>query len=177
MRLQLGQKAPLFSVVDSSGNNVSLEALRGRKVLLSFFRYASCPFCNLRVHHLSQWYEEWHARGLNMLAVFESPAASIAKRVGKQGPPFTIVPDPSLDLYRLYGVESSWFRFLLSGLLILKPVLSGFLPGKMEGNKAILPADFLIDENGVVQLAYYGGNLGDHIPISRIESFIEGEKL
>lgn len=52
MRLDAGQQAPGFSVADLEGRTVSFEGLPGRPVLLSFFRYGSCPLCNLRVAFL-----------------------------------------------------------------------------------------------------------------------------
>ena len=33
-----------------------------------------------------------------------------------------------------------------------------------------MPADFLIDEQGTVVETYYGEDIGDHIPMERIES-------
>jgi len=42
----------------------------------------------------------------------------------------------------------------------------------MEGDKAIVPADFLINEDGTIHTAYYGNNIGDHIPIELINEFI-----
>ena len=36
----------------------------------------------------------------------------------------------------------------------------------------LMPADFLIDEQGRIIDAYYGDDAGDHIPFERIELFI-----
>jgi len=54
MRLQAGQPAPDFLRPDIGGKTIRLGDYRGRYLLLSFYRYASCPFCNLRVHELLQ---------------------------------------------------------------------------------------------------------------------------
>jgi hypothetical protein len=51
-------------------------------------------------------------------------------------------------------------------------MLKGFLPAKMEGDLAMIPADFLIDEKGVIQTAYYGINIGDHLSIEQIWTFL-----
>ena len=77
MRLQPGQAAPDFTVTDFTGVTRTLSDYRGKKVLLSFYRYASCPFCNLRIHQLRQKAAEWEGQGLVMLAVFQSPAAGV----------------------------------------------------------------------------------------------------
>jgi peroxiredoxin len=52
MKLMLNQNAPDFCVKDVYGNGVSLDALKGRNIYLTFERNAGCPVCILRVHSL-----------------------------------------------------------------------------------------------------------------------------
>jgi hypothetical protein len=42
----------------------------------------------------------------------------------------------------------------------------------MEGDKALIPADFLIGPDLVIKRAYYGKEIGDHMPLDDIEAFI-----
>jgi len=93
MRLQAGQAAPDFLRPDIGGISIRLCDYRGRYLLLSFYRYASCPFCNLRVHELLQRLPEFEKRGLSLVAVFQSAREGIIDHVGKQQPPFPIIPD------------------------------------------------------------------------------------
>jgi thioredoxin-dependent peroxiredoxin len=176
MRLKPGQQAPDLDTTDISGNPVSLQALRGKTVLLSFYRYASCPFCNLRVHTLAERYPQWQAAGLEILAIFQSPTDSIAKYVGKQKSPFPIISDPDHIFYRAFGTESSVAGFLKVAVSrpgdLLKASKLGYNPGKMEGTKTQLPADFLIGPNGQVLASYYGQDIGDHLPIETIETHL-----
>lgn len=175
MRLKSGQNAPLFKTSDIGGEEINLEALKGSKVLLSFYRYASCPLCNLRVHKLIQLFPEFSAKGLKIISIFQSPKESILQYVGKQDAPFPIVPDPSQKLYKLYGVETSWMGFAKGGLEVQKLMeitKLGFLPGKVEGDMNRIPADFLIDENGVIQTAFYGKDISDHLDESEILKFV-----
>ncbi len=176
MRIEVGQQAPALNTTDISGNPISLEALRGKTILLSFYRYASCPFCNLRVHTLTERYPEWQAAGLEMLAVFQSPPDSIAQYVGKQKSPFPIISDPDHIFYEAYGTQSSMAGFLKAGVTrpgeLLKASKLGYNPGKMEGTKTQLPADFLIGPSGEVLAAYYGQDIGDHLPIEDIETHL-----
>lgn len=112
-----------------------------------------------------------------MLAFFQSPKESILKYVGKQEVPFPIVPDPGRTIYRAYGVESSWVGFIKAMVFKLsdltKAMQKGFKPGKMEGNKAIIPADFLIGPDQKIEKAYYGKDIGDHLPIEEIEAWLK----
>lgn len=173
MRLKPGNPAPPFSVRDLDGNEVSLNPYTGKRLLLSFYRYASCPFCNLRVHELARRYADYRSGGLEALAVFQSPAATIRKYVGRQAPSFAILPDPARQLYRLYGVESSWAG-LLQPLVTRWPELiralgRGFLPGSMQGEPHRLPADFLVGPDLRLLDVYYGRDIGDHMPRAQIE--------
>jgi len=43
------------------------------------------------------------------------------------------------------------------------------MQGMATGN--LMPADFLIDEQGTVVETYYGEYIGDHIPMERIDLF------
>ena len=112
MRIQAGQPAKKFEVEDIFGNKISLNDFKDKKLLLAFFRYASCPLCNLRVHQLIKHYPTFENKGLHLLAFFQSPVESIRKYVGKQDAPFSIIADPNHDVYRQYGVEKSWTGFL-----------------------------------------------------------------
>ena len=41
----------------------------------------------------------------------------------------------------------------------------------MDGPKAMVPADFLVDPEGVVWKAYYGTAVSDHIPFEDVSAF------
>lgn len=166
--------APEFDGNDLLSNKVNLNDYRGKWLLLSFYRYASCPLCNLRVHDLSVRQAEWQSHGLEMLAVFQSPAEKLLQSVGKQGAPITIIPDPEQRLYSLYSVSHSWFGFLKAWIARLPEVwrsvfLKQFLPGTVEGGIHRIPADFLINPQGRIVVAYYGKDIGDHLPVRQIE--------
>jgi len=176
MRLQPGQAAPDFTIIDFTGVAHNLSDYRGKKVLLSFYRYASCPFCNLRIHQLRQRAAEWESRGLVMLAVFQSPAATIMEYAAGETVEFPVIPDPEMKLYKTYGVESSWKAFAKATLRagdIAKATAKGFLPGgKIDGDMNRVPADFLIDAQGVIRTAFYGKDIGDHLETAEVEAFI-----
>lgn len=179
MRLTEGEKAREFQVKDLSGNEVSLRDYQGKRLMLSFYRYASCPLCNLRVHELAENHDSLKERGLNMLAFFQSPEESIRRYVGRQDPPFRIVADPDRKVYRMYGVEPSWAGFLKGSLRVSSMIAAagkGFLPGKMEGDKAMIPADFLIGPDLTVERAYYGADIGDHMPMQDIVAWLSSSK-
>jgi hypothetical protein len=55
-----------------------------------------------------------------------------------------------------------------------RDVLSG-LAFKKHGTLTRIPADFLIDGEGTIADAYYGREIGDHIPYERDDDFARSE--
>jgi peroxiredoxin len=179
MRLTEGQKAIDFKTNDIFGNEITLENLRGKKILLSFYRYASCPLCNLRVSELVEQDAFFKEKDLSLLAIFQSPKDRILEYVGKQNTPFPIIADPEQRLYKLYGVEVSGLgliRALFKPGKFKEALSKGFHTGTMEGPKSRIPADFIIDEDGIILKAYYGKDIGDHMPIEMIREVINTVK-
>lgn len=107
-RITDGEHARAFWTMDITGNVVDLSEFAGRHILVSFFRFASCPFCNLRVHGMIERYPAYHDAGMAMIAVFESPRETMLRYVaGRMDAPFPLIADPEDHLYRLYGLETS----------------------------------------------------------------------
>ncbi|MGE0560353.1 MAG: peroxiredoxin family protein [Flavobacteriales bacterium] len=160
-----------FIVSDYLNNQVTLSDFKGKKVLLSFFRGAACPFCNMRVRELINNYPKFEEKGIVIIAFFASSKEEILEFAGKQNAPFAIIPDPTLKFYIKYGVEQSkWgmLKTMLNPIKMVDMMASGFFNLKSIKDKPIVPADFLIDENQIIQKAYYGSDFGDHINIQEI---------
>jgi peroxiredoxin Q/BCP len=174
MKLKLGQRAPDFKVEDIYGNVYTLESLRGKNILLSFFRDATCPFCNLRVYELTRRYPALQKKGLVMLAFFSSPKDRIAHHVGKKQRPFPLIADPETSVYQLYNVRSSFAGLMASMVMrmptMMRAMMLGFMP-RMRGKIAQMPADFLISPDLKVKGIYYGKDAADHIPVKILETF------
>lgn len=178
MQLKPGAMAPNFSTSDFLDETVDLASLRGRPVLLSFYRYASCPVCNLRVHSIIEVSPQWSEQGLAVVGVFQSPKESITQYVGRQDAPFPIVPDAKMVLYKRFGVEAKWRGLLSIGVVAaaMRAFRKGFLPGRVEGPMHRTPADFLIDAQGRIAVAHYGRDVDDHIPLDTIAQWLQQQK-
>ncbi len=173
-RLRPGDPAPDFDVLDIQGRRLTLKGFRNRPLMLSFFREAGCPFCNIRVYELTQQHGYLKREGLEIVAVFRSPEEDIRHYVAHRPRPFLIVSDPEQYLYDLYGIEHSarkawWgvirhFGRMIRGLWVA--------PSKPT-DPTLVPADFLIDEAGIVRDVHYGRDIGDHISISRAHAFLK----
>ncbi len=168
-----GQLAPSFNAVTFKGEPINLEDFRGQKVWLAFHRWASCPLCNLRIKEVRARYKEFQDQGILMITVFQSPPENIANYVGKDDPPFAIITDPDLLLYDIYGVRPNWFGLFYPRLFLraIRGALAGYLSLTIDGPLAMIPADFLIDPEGLVWKAYYGQAASDHIDFDDVVAF------
>ncbi len=175
MKLTKGQKAPNFKATDIWGNKIELSKIDNQKTLLTFFRYAECALCNLRVSEIKIRKDELAQKNIQLIAVFESPVDSLIKNVANVHQfDFMIIADQERRLYNLYNVSPSWFKLIqtmsLKGISsVIKASKLGFRPGgKIEGKMHQIPADFLIDKNGFIEIAHYGNNVIDHIALSEV---------
>lgn len=176
MRLTAPLKAQDFKTSDIYGNPFDLRDFRGKKVVLSFFRNAGCPFCNFRVYQLTQTYQEWKDRDVEIVAVFSDTPEQVRNFVARKPRPFLMLADPNLELYDLYHVEHSVWAAVKALLFKLPTFARGLRLGvstTLNPHPKLVPADFLIDEKGVVKRTWYGRNTSDHIPLEEIYEFID----
>lgn len=160
-----------FIATDYLGNKIELSEYKGKKILLSFFRGASCPFCNMRVNHLIKNYSQFEKNGITIIIVFAASEDEIGKYAGRQNAPFSIIADPNLELYKKYKIEESssgMIKAMMNPMKVMKVMFSGFFNLKSINDKPIIPADFLIDNDKSIYKAYYGKDFGDHMPIQDI---------
>ena len=121
-------------------------------------------------------FPRWQEKGLDVIAVFESPTERLLETVARRPIPFPVLPDPERELYREYVINASWLGFLRGALRIraaCDAFRQGFHPGKGEGAIAQLPAEFLIGPDLKIERAYYGKDIGDHLSISEIDSWLD----
>lgn len=166
-----GTSAIQFKAKSIDGNVVDLKDYKGKKILLSFYRKAACPFCNMGIQELIKKHDEFENRGIKVLVLFASPKEEVIKYAGKQNPPFPIIPDGEFELYGKYGVGLSYIgmmKSMFNPLKVVKALTGGFFNLKTMTDEPVIPADFLIDENQNIHKAYYGKDYDDHIPVSEV---------
>lgn len=181
LSIDINLPAPQFSLIDIFDRQIDLSEYRGKSILIAFFRHAGCPFCNTRVHALMGKYEELKQKGLEMIFFFESEKALLLKsHFHKTISPIPLISDPEKIWYDSYGVESSAAKSA-------KGHITGFFQSViaakkrnlpvhwMAGNESIktIPAEFLIDRNGIVRKMYYSKGLRDRMPMETILEFVK----
>lgn len=175
MKLTIGTEAPEFNIVDIYGKKISLESMKGKRFMLSFYRYASCPFCNLRISFLMGLHDELKLEN-QFIGIFQSTEEDMSKHVTNQNTNFSICSDFKRVYYKKYGVDTSIFAYIKGALKIntlLKASKKGFKIKNSMGPKTTVPADFLIDENGIIKNAFYGKDISDHLDIDIVADFFK----
>ncbi len=172
MRIAAGSKAPSFRREDLLGTTVDSAAVSG-PLWVGFFRYATCPLCNLRIHTMIGEWDRWQHR-CTYVAVFQSPAERFTEFMRKHQPPFSIIADPDLELFRTFSVESSFAAALKVPVIAetVRAKMQGFPVGAFgakDGGALRVPADFIIN-NGVVNTAFYGSNVAESIPFDAADA-------
>jgi peroxiredoxin len=164
--LSIGALAPNFTDNDVSGNHISLDAIESRYILLAFFRYSGCPWCNVAIHRLSLEYETLRQHGCEVVAFVQSEKQTIVENIyGRHvvKPAFSIIADHERRIYDLYGVKDSLSAAVRSVTKI--PIWlhsiskQGYKQRTIDGNLFLVPASFLIDgRSRKILQASYGSN-------------------
>ena len=172
MRLGEGDRAPDIQGETISGEIVRPETVRGKPVLLKFYRFAGCPICNLHIREYIRREDELVAAGITVIAVWHSSSRKLARSFRHLDLPFAVLADPLKRLFRAYRVEESWRGMVALPMwrAYIKAMRAGFLtrPFFHEGGVTGNPADFLIDARGVVRHAHYGLHYADSLPVDRV---------
>jgi len=175
MRVTTGSKVKDIKLPSIDGSIFELESVKGRPFMLSFLRFASCPFCNLRINELVRRFDEF-GDDFTVVAIFDSPLDNLKSHAEGHKAPFSILADEDNTYYRDYGIEHSFFG-MLKGMFLRMPVLlqgmllKGYLPTTIKGSITTMPADFLIDREGIIRNAYYGKDEGDHLAFDEVKAF------
>ena len=102
--LELGIKAPDFTLPDQNGNMHSLSEYRGKKVILYFYPKDNTAGCTKQACGFAERYPQFTEKGAVVLGVSKDSVASHKKFEEKYGLPFTILSDPELVAIQAYDV-------------------------------------------------------------------------
>jgi peroxiredoxin len=160
MKVRVGDEAPLFTAESVNMGKVSLEGLRGSRVLLVFGRYFGCPVCMLDFDELLSMFEDG-LPDIKVVYLTQSSPESARRYIEGLDVGFPVVPvaekDREYPIYLDYGVGRIAIS-QLPGLLkrSRKARRAGKAHGPHEGRETQSPADFVIDEGGRVVRAHIG---------------------
>ena len=102
--LEIGMKAPDFTLSDKDGREVSLADFLGKRVVLYFYPKDNTPGCTRQACAFAGAYREFQEKGVEVIGISRDSVASHVRFAEKHGLPFVLLSDPELTAIRAYGV-------------------------------------------------------------------------
>lgn len=102
--LQVGTKAPAFTLPDAQGNLISSETFAGKRWVLYFYPKDSTPGCTKQACAFAAAHGEYEALGVPVVGVSKDSQKSHQRFAEKNGLPFLLLSDPELTAIQAYDV-------------------------------------------------------------------------
>ena len=151
--LEVGMKAPDFTLLDKRGNSVSLSDFLGKKVVLYFYPKDSTPGCTRQACAFAQSYSNFEDKNVVVIGISKDSVASHLKFAEKYELPFVLLSDPELQAIQAYGV---WQEKKLYGKVSMGVVRSTYLIDEQGVIEKVMPK-VKPDTNAAEILAYLNG--------------------
>lgn len=130
--LEIGTKAPDFTLPDQDGNPVSLHDFLGKKVVLYFYPRDNTAGCTKQACAFAEKHPDFQALDAVVIGISKDTVASHRKFADKYSLPFLLLADPELGVLQDYGV---WQEKKLYGKVSM----------------GVVRSTYLIDEEGVIR--------------------------
>jgi len=129
--LEIGTKAPAFSLPDQYGAIHTLEEYQGKKVILYFYPKDNTPGCTKQACGFAERYPQFAEKGAVVIGISKDSVASHKKFEQTYSLPFTILSDTELTTIKAYDVWKEKNNY-----------------GKVS--MGVVRTTYLIDEEGII---------------------------
>jgi peroxiredoxin len=159
LKLQRGDKAPLFSLANAVGKAIALEdQLRQGPVVLTFYRGVWCPYCNLQLKLYQQILPQIREAGASLIAVSPMTPDNSLSMQQTNTLEFEVLSDVGNQVARQY---TTVFRYSDASLQAMKDLGYDFFSFYGDDSAEIpVPATFVIDRDRTIRFADSAG--GDY---------------
>ena len=143
-RLEVGAKAPAFSLPDADGNTVKLSDYKGRKVIIYFYPAASTPGCTKQACDFRDSLAELNEAGLDVIGISPDKPEKLAKFRERDSLTITLLSDPDKTVMERYGAfgEKKLYGKIVQG---------------------VIRSTFVVDEEGDIEVAQYAVRATGHV--------------
>ncbi len=132
MLLEVGTKAPDFTLLDKDGKEVSLSDFLGKKVVLYFYPRDNTPGCTRQACAFGEKYSAFKAKNIEVIGISKDSVASHLKFAEKYSLPFILLADPDRKAIESYG---GWQEKKMCGKL----------------GMGVVRTTYIIDEKGIIE--------------------------
>ena len=129
--LDIGTKAPDFTLPDQNGELHSLSDYRGKKVVLYFYPKDNTAGCSKQACNFGELYPQFREKGAVVIGISKDSVSSHKKFEEKYGLPFTLLSDTEKTVIQAYDVWKEKKNY-----------------GKVS--MGVVRTTYLIDEEGVI---------------------------
>ena len=175
MKIKIGDSLDDIILPSVNGLEFNTSNLKGKKILLSFYRFARCPMCNLRINELRNNIAKF-GNNFAVVGIFHSEIQNLMNSMDRHEVPFHFLADKDYKYFKKYDVRTSLWGVIKASLFRVnrfnKAILKGYFPFPIKGYFNILPVDILINEKGFVEKVKYADDIGDHLPLEDIINFL-----
>ena len=133
--LEIGTRAPEFTLPDQNGVTHSLSDYRGQRVVLYFYPKDNTAGCTKQACNFGELYPQFRERGAVILGVSKDSVASHKRFEEKYGLPFTLLSDEDKAVIQAYDVWKEKKNY-----------------GKVT--MGVVRTTYLIDADGVIEKAF-----------------------
>lgn len=143
-RLEPGDKAPNFNLLDDHGNKVKLSDFKGQRVVLYAYPAAMTPGCTTQACDFRDSLDSLKAAGIAVLGISPDKPEKLAKFRDRDGLTFPLLSDPDKEVLIAYGA---------------------FGEKMMYGKKitGVIRSTFVIDAKGKIEIAQYNVRAKGHV--------------
>ena len=135
LMLEIGTKAPDFTLPDQNGTMHSLSEFKGKKIILYFYPKDNTSGCTKQACAFGELYPQFTEKGATVIGISKDSVASHKKFESNYSLPFTLLSDTELTAIKAYDV---WKEKTMYGKKYM----------------GIERSTYLIDENGFIIKAF-----------------------
>ena len=151
--LEVGKKAPAFTLLDKDGAQVSLSDFLGKKIVLYFYPRDNTPGCTRQACAFAASYGQFKRQDVVVIGISKDSVASHLKFAQKHELPFILLSDPELQAIQAYDV---WKEKKLYGKVSMGVVRSTYIIDEEGVIEKVMPK-VKPDTNAAEILAYLAG--------------------
>ncbi|WP_249028623.1 peroxiredoxin [Tannockella kyphosi] len=118
--LEIGSKAPDFTLYDREGKQHSLSDYLGKKVVVYFYPRDNTPGCTRQACAFKNSFQEYVNKGIEVIGISKDSQASHQKFTDKYELPFLLLSDPDLQAIQAYDVYKEKKLYGKTGLGVVR---------------------------------------------------------